>query len=210
MIYFELGSCMKILIIGGNGLIGTAVKEELKTLNHEVMTASRNQGDLYVDLQDPTSIEKMYQSAPQLDAVICAAGSIKQIQPISTLSIQDYQEAMRFKGFGQINVVLIGQKYLNPYGSFTLTTGILSRGELPNTSAAAVVNNAVEGFVKGAAGELHNHLRINAVSPNVITEALDRYRTIFVGYQGVPLKNVALAYIRAVCGKMNGETIKVL
>ncbi len=200
---------MKILIVGGRGLIGSAICKELKQLGHEVITASRTQGDIPVDLQDSKSIEKMYQSVSNLDAVVCAAGSVKQIKPAYKLSIEDYQEAMLYKGFGQINLVLIGQKYLNTLGSFTLTTGILSSGALPNTSAVAVVNNAVEGFVKGAAGELHNHLRINAISPSVITEALAKYGTTFIGYEGVSLKSASLAYIRAIMGKMNGEIIKV-
>ncbi|MCH9632719.1 MAG: hypothetical protein S4CHLAM6_10570 [Chlamydiae bacterium] len=200
---------MKILIVGGTGLIGKAVSSELKKLNHEVITASKNNADIKVDLANHSSIEKMYQECPNLDALIACAGSGGKKSDLANLTIEDYKKSLELKGFGQMDLVLTGLKYLNSGGSFTLTTGILSEGKLPQTSCITMVNNAVEGFVKSAAFELPNNLRLNAISPNVITEALDRFGSLFTGYEGVSLKSASLAYVRSVLGKFNGEILKV-
>lgn len=200
---------MKILVVGGSGLIGKAVKEQLELLNHEVITASRNHSDYQVDLADHNSIEKLYQQLPKLDAVISAPGSHIKMAPLSNLTIDDYAHSLKVKALGQIDLVLTGQKYLNEGGSFTLTTGILTTDCLAQTSCVAVVNNAVEGFVRCSAFELSRRLRLNAVSPNVIREALVNYSKLFVGYEGVSLKSAALAYVRAALGIMNGTVIVI-
>lgn len=200
---------MKILIVGGTGLIGKAISKELEKLNHEVISASLNSADLKVDLTNHDSIKKMYCNCANLDAVIACPGAGRSIGKVTNLSISDYKEALKIKGYGQIDLVLTGLKYLKPGGSFTLTTGILSEGKLPNSSCASMVNNTVEGFSKAAALELPNNLRLNVVSPNVITEALDRYGDFFVGYEGVSLKSVALAYVQSVVGVINGDILKV-
>ncbi len=200
---------MRILIVGGTGLIGKAVAKELKKLDHEVLIASRSDKKFSVDLSSPTSIERMYQQAPGLDAVISVPASNSRFAPVSELSPQDMEQGLQVKCLGQINLVLIGQKYLNKEGSFTLTTGILSTDYIPNASISCTINNAVEGFVKSASLDLSNHLRLNAVSPNVITEALDRLGDTFKGYKGVSLHEAALGYVRAVEGIINGHIIRV-
>jgi NAD(P)-dependent dehydrogenase (short-subunit alcohol dehydrogenase family) len=72
---------------------------------------------------------------------------------------------------GQINLVLVGQHYINPKGSFTLIAGALTNDPQRNFANAAAANGAIEAFVRAAAIELDHGIRINAVSPTVI-EAL--------------------------------------
>ena len=80
---------------------------------------------------------------------------------------------------GQVNLVLIRLKYINHGGSFTLTSGILSDDPVRCGSSAAMVNGAINSFVKSAAMEMPNNIRINVVSPTVLTESAEklvRYR----------------------------------
>ena len=64
---------MKIIIVGASGNIGRFVTEELSK-KYEVITASRNSGDIKVDLTSLSSIKDMYKKLGKLDAVICTAG----------------------------------------------------------------------------------------------------------------------------------------
>ena len=63
---------MKILVIGGSGMLGAAVVAALKQ-RHEVIVASRG-SEHKVDLTDPASIAALYAAVGPLDAVACAAG----------------------------------------------------------------------------------------------------------------------------------------
>jgi hypothetical protein len=83
---------------------------------------------------------------------------------------------------GQINLVLIGQKYINPKGSFTLITGALTHEPQVNFANASAANGAVEGFVRAAAIELENGIRINAVSPTVIEDSPQYFLTSLVKF----------------------------
>lgn len=63
--------------------------------------------------------------------------------------------------------------------------------------------------VRNDAGELPRGLRINAVSPTVLTESMDRFGPFFPGYEGVPAARVALAYRRSVEGVHSGRIYRV-
>ena len=60
---------MKIIIVGGNGTIGKKVCAVLLE-KHEVITAGRNNADVYVDLSDTASIKAMFESVGLIDAVV--------------------------------------------------------------------------------------------------------------------------------------------
>ena len=64
---------MKIIVVGATGTIGKSV---VKTLSgrHEILTVAHSVGDVKVDLAVPDSIQKMYSSIGEFDAVVCAAG----------------------------------------------------------------------------------------------------------------------------------------
>ena len=60
-----------------------------------------------------------------------------------------------------------------------------------------------------AALELPRGLRINAVSPSVLSEALDAYGDFFPGFEPVTAARAALAYQRSIDGIANGQVFKV-
>lgn len=198
---------MNILIIGGNGTIGRRVAAHL-SMKHNVIIAGRSSGELRVDIADSASIEHMYKSAPKLDAVICAAGEAKWA-PFAELSEDDYAIGYNSKLMGQVNLVRIGKNYLNGGGSFTLTTGILADDPVPMTASAAMVNGGIHSFMRAAALELPNALRVNAVSAGLVEDAVEKYQDYFAGHNAVPMNKVVNAYVRSVEGKRSGDVIRV-
>ena len=198
---------MKILIIGGEGTIGRKVSEYFSK-EHEVIIAGRNSGDVQIDIADASSIEAMYAALGSLDALICIAGEAKWAA-FDSMSEEDYYIGLRSKLMGQVNLVRIGQAYLNPGGSFTLTTGILADHPVMFTTSAAMVNGAIHSFVKAAALELVNGVRINVVSPGLVEDAVERYQAYFPGHNPIPMKKVVNGYVRSVLGRGNGEIIRI-
>nr|WP_314902092.1 short chain dehydrogenase [uncultured Deefgea sp.] len=159
---------MKIIVIGAAGTIGQALVKELAS-RHEIISAGRNSGDIQVDLTDAVSIEKMYQQVGPVDAVISAAGNV-HFGALNEMTAAEYAIGINDKLMWQVQLVLIGQKYLNDGGSFTLVSGVLAQDPIVYGSSASMVNAGIEGFARAAAIELPRGLRINVVSPTVVTE----------------------------------------
>ena len=198
---------MKILLIGANGTVGSAVKAELAQ-RHEVISIGRTRGDFQVDISDSASIRSLFEQTGQFDALICAAGSVNFV-PLGDMSASDFELGLRDKLMGQVNLLLIGREYANDGASFTFTSGILNRDPIRTGASAALVNGALDAFVKAAAIELPRGLRINAVSPTVLLEAMDSYAPYFRGYKPAPGAEVALAYAKSVEGLQTGQTFIV-
>jgi len=77
-------------------------------------------------------------------------------------------------------------------------------------TSASMVNGAVNAFVVAAAIEMPRGLRINVVSPGVITEAMPDYAPFFRGFEPVPAARAALAYAKSVEGAQTGQVYRVL
>lgn len=198
---------MKILIIGGNGTIGSKVSSYF-SIKHEVLIAGRSGSDLLVELSNSESIEVLFKKIGPLDAIICAAGEAKWA-PFNDLSEEDFYIGIRSKLMGQVNLVRIGKKYLNPNGSITLTTGILADDPVIMTTSAAMVNGAIHSFVRAVVLELDNGIRVNAVSLGLVEDAVDKYEDYFPGHNPIPMDKMLRGYIRSVEGKPNGEIIRI-
>lgn len=198
---------MRILIIGGTGTIGQAVQKELSP-RHELIIAAHEHGEIRVDIADSRSIEAMYKKTGKVDAVISTAGKV-HFGVLSELSEAQYAIGLNNKLMGQVNLVSIGLNYLNEGGSFTLTSGILNRDPIRLGSSAAMVNGAIDGFVRSAAIEMPRGLRINAVSPTVVAESMEQYADFFRGFSPVPAEKVALAYAKSVEGAQTGQVYHV-
>ena len=198
---------MKILVIGGTGTIGKKVSAHLAK-KHEIVVAGRNSGDVNVDIADSKSIEAMFESIGKVDAVVCIAGEAKWAA-LDSMTEEDFYIGLRSKMMGQVNLVRIGQDYLNTGGSFTLTTGILADYPVVMTTSAAMVNGGIHSFVKAAALELKNELRINVVSSGLVEDAIEKYETYFPGHNPIPMKKVINGYVKSVEGKGTGEIIRM-
>lgn len=198
---------MRILIIGGHGTIGKKVSAHFSEDN-EVLIAGRTNGDFLVDIEDSSSISKMFEETGKLDAIICIAGEAKWAN-FNDLSEDDFHIGLNSKLMGQVNLVRLGQKVLNPKGSITLTTGILADDPVVMTTSAAMVNGGIHSFVQAVALELENGIRVNAVSSGMVEDAYEKYKDYFPGHNPIPMKNVINGYVRSVKGKGNGEVIRI-
>ncbi|MGG1593851.1 short chain dehydrogenase [Terribacillus saccharophilus] len=198
---------MKIIVIGATGTIGNAVVNKLKE-HHEVIKVGSKSGDYQLDITSPEEIEKMFKSIENVDAVVSATGSAS-FKKLEEMTPELNSVAVQSKLLGQINLVLIGQHYLNTNGSFTLTTGVMKDDPIVHGASAAMANGGVASFVKSAAIELKNGIRINAVSPNIVEQSLDKYGSFFAGYTPVPVDRVANAYIKSIEGAQTGQNYNI-
>ena len=198
---------MKILIIGGKGTIGKKVSDHFSK-KHEVVIGGRSSGDIVVDIANSKSIETMFESIAAIDAVVCIAGEAKWAA-FDSMTEEDYYIGLKSKLMGQVNLVRIGQNYLNPGGSFTLSTGILADYPVVLTTSAAMVNGGIHSFVKAVSLELKNGIRINAVSSGLVEDAAVKYEGYFPGHNPIPMKKVINGYVKSVEGKGTGEIIRV-
>ncbi|HEY5096388.1 MAG TPA: short chain dehydrogenase, partial [Candidatus Eremiobacteraceae bacterium] len=161
---------MKVLVIGATGTIGAAVVQTLEA-RHEVLRASHSRSALTVDLADPDSIKRLFAKIGRVDAVVSAAGQAV-FRPLPDLTDADFAVCLANKLMGQVDLVRFGIDALADGGSFTLTSGILSRQPTPGGAAISIVNAGIEGFARAAALELPRGLRVNAVAPGWVRETL--------------------------------------
>jgi len=198
---------MKIIAVGGTGTLGTAVVKELSK-RHSVVTAGRNSGDVRVDITDAKSIEKMYQEVGKFDAVVSTTGNV-HFGEFTKMTSENYFVGLNNKLMGQVNLVIVGLRYINNNGSFTLTSGMLSDDPIRNGSSAAMVNGAIDSFAIASAIEMPRGIRINAVSPTILTESVDAYGDYFIGFAPVGAARVAVAYSKSIEGAQTGQVYRV-
>lgn len=198
---------MKVLLVGASGIIGRGIDAELSQ-RHEIVRASRSSGDVNVDLTDIASIRAMFAKVGKVDAVISATGKV-HFGDFSEMDDDKYRIGINDKLMGQVNLVLVGRDHVADSASFTLTTGILSKDPIRYGSSASMVNGAIESFVRSAAIEMKPGLRINAVSPGVILEAMEGYAPYFRGHDPVPAARAALGYAKSVEGLQTGQVFEI-
>jgi len=203
---------LRILVVGASGTLGRAVAAELAA-RHEVVAAGRNSGDVRLDFTDVASVHRAFAQVGALDAVISTAGRVT-FAPLADFAAAPYGESLHSLGIadkllGQVNLALAARDHLRDGGSITLTSGILAEQPIRQGSSASLVNGAIEAFVRAAAIELPRGLRINAISPSVLSEALGDYAPYFRGFEAVPAARAALAYSRSVEGAETGKIYRV-
>jgi len=184
---------MKILIIGAMGAIGKIITPALEQ-KHEVITAGRNSGEIKVDISSADSIEAMFNQVKNIDACVCIAGD-SHTGDLSSLTEENLNLSIKNKLIGQVNLVLIGQNYLNDNGSFTLISGKMGDKPAKNTAAKAIVNGGINSFGMAASLEMPRGLRINVVSPAKVTD--------------IPVDDLTNGYLKSIEGMANGEIIRI-
>ncbi|PBC02332.1 short chain dehydrogenase [Mesorhizobium sp. WSM3860] len=198
---------MKVVVVGSGGTIGAAVAAELDS-RHEVVRVGRTRGDLRVDISKPDSIRNLYEKIGSFDALVCTAGEV-HFAPLDQFTPEQFEIGLQSKLMGQVNLVTYGLEYIRDGGSFTLTSGLTNDDPVPQGSSAALVNGALEGFVRGAAIEMKRGLRINLVSPTVIEESLPIYAPYFRGTKAVPASEAALGYVKSIEGAQTGRIYRI-
>ncbi|WP_108127067.1 short chain dehydrogenase [Saccharospirillum mangrovi] len=197
---------MKIVVIG-TGTVGSAVQKMFVEQGHEVVTVGRTSGDFQADMTDIASLKALFSRIGRFDVLANAAGDVFP-GPFEQMTDEQWENSIKSKGMGQINLVRAALPHISDRGSFTLISGVLTDEFLHGGTVSTTVNYMVEGFVKAAAVELPRGIRINCVSPTVLTEST-AYYDFFPGFTPVDAREVALAYYRAAATPMNGRILKL-
>jgi len=199
---------MKILLVGASGTLGRAVAAEFGA-RHDIVTAGRSSGDVRMDLADASSIDSALATVGMVDAIVSAAGHVA-FAPMLEMTDAQWQLGLHEKLMGQVRLALLGVPHLRDGGSITLVTGALSTEPIRLGASAALVNGALEAFVRSAALELPRGLRINAVSPGVLVESMDAYAPFFRGFEPVTAARAAMGFARSVEGADTGKTYRIV
>jgi NAD(P)-dependent dehydrogenase (short-subunit alcohol dehydrogenase family) len=194
---------MRILVVGATGTIGTAVTRALEP-RHEVLRASHSRSAFTVDLADADSIRRLFAAVGRVDAVVSVAGNAT-FGPLVVLRDEDFALGLGNKLMGQVNLVRMGVGSVADGGSFTLTSGILSRQPMLGGAAISLVNAGLEGFARAAALELPRGIRLNVVAPGWVRETLVAMKMDPAA--GTPAAVVARTYVEAVEGRMTGQVL---
>ncbi|MHA4809962.1 short chain dehydrogenase [Flavitalea flava] len=197
---------MKIIIVGATGTIGKHVASSLEK-DHEIIRVGSKSGDLQADITSPASIENLFRQTGPFDALVSTAGEA-YFGPLKTMTDKEFRIGIDSKLMGQVNLVLIGQHYIKPKGSFTLIAGVLTQDPVLSGANPSATNGAIEAFVRAAAIELDNGVRINAVSPTVVEDS-PGYFPYFPGHIPVTMKQVVYGYIKSILGAGTGQVITV-
>ncbi|EPL7293326.1 short chain dehydrogenase [Klebsiella pneumoniae] len=198
---------MKIIVIGASGTIGRAVSEELSQ-RHEVIRVGRTRGDYQVDITSQESVEALFAQTGEVDAIVSTTGNL-HFGPLSTMTDSQFNLGLQDKLLGQIRLALVGQHFLRDGGAITLVSGIVAQEPIAQGVNATTVNAGLEGFVRAAACELPHGIRINLISPTVLSESLAAYGDFFPGFPSVPAAAVAQAYRRSIEGVQTGRIYPV-
>jgi NAD(P)-dependent dehydrogenase (short-subunit alcohol dehydrogenase family) len=196
---------MKVLLIGATGTIGQKVQQRLAQ-SHDVISVGYKDGDYQVDLGNKTSIQRLFDQVGKIDAVISTTG-MADFAPLSDLTDEQFDLGWSNKLMGQINLLRVGQAFMNEGGVILLTSGMLATDPIPGSASISAANGALNSFVKAASIELGDALRINTVSPVFVKETLELMGMDSSG--GVSAADTAKAYQAGLEGAMSGEVIDV-
>ncbi|MEM8629509.1 MAG: short chain dehydrogenase [Chlamydiota bacterium] len=198
---------MRVLIIGAKGEIAKAVVPLLTEQGVEVVTASRSSGDVFVDATNPHSVEEMFRKIPPIEGVICAFGASVPIKNVDEITVEDLEKGAQQKLFSQIGIATTALRHMDK-GSIILTGGIVGQKVLiEGGSILSFVNGALAAFVR--AWDTKKNVRINLVSPTLLTSSEKEYGTYFPGIEPVTATRAAKGYIQALLGPYKGENIEI-
>lgn len=197
---------MKIIVVGATGVIGRAVSTALSQ-HHEVIRVARSGADIMADVTSTESIRTLFRTVGPFDALVSAVGA-GGIGELVSVDEEAFNLGWRTKVIPQVNLVLYGLHHVKDSGSFTLSSGVLSKRPMRGFSAVAATNGAIDAFCKAAALEMPRAIRINCVSPVFVTESMHAAGlTNTSGYVTQSAADTAKAYVAAIMGDMQGQDI---
>lgn len=194
-----------VVIIGSTGLIGSEVVDLLSSTDrahrYRVHGATPNTTPP-LDLGDSASMRRYFEQVTPVHHVVVTAGDAR-FGRLLELTAEDFAVGLRSKLMGQVNLVREASKYIEKPGSITLTSGALAHSPIPGSSAVALVNGALDSFVRAACLDLPETLRVNVVSPGWLAETRRKLGLDPAG--SVTAREVAALYLRAIESDARGR-----
>jgi nucleoside-diphosphate-sugar epimerase len=202
----------RLLLVGAGGVIGRHLHQALQA-DYDIITAGLDDAGLRMDLTDPASVSAALAGLGTLDAIISAAGRahfapLKDVQAAAG-EASKYALGLQDKLMGQVNLALASRGVLRPGGAIVLTSGTTSTDPIPGGSSLSMVNGALEAWVRAAATEWPDGVRINLVSPSLVQGTPAAALRAFAGWPVITGECVALAYIRCLQSGISGQTLSV-
>ena len=197
----------RVLLVGSTGLIGSAVKALLsKASEYEVVGVTRTTRPP-IDLEDAASIEAAFDVLGDVAHVIVTAGEAR-FGGFDDLDAEAFAVGLKSKLMGQVIVAMAALRRVPAGGSVTLTSGALAHSPIPGSAAVALVNGALDSFVRAIALDVPRGRRINVVSPGWIRET--RLRLGLDPDPGASARDVAKLYRSALQSDVHGRVISAL
>ncbi|MDG4967106.1 short chain dehydrogenase [Lactococcus lactis] len=168
---------------------------------------SRTSGDYRIDITKPKTISSLFEKVGKVDSIVSTTGFV-DMSVLSELTPEKIFMSLENKVAGQTNIALIGQHYLMPGGSITLTTGVIHDEFIKGGVSASMANGAITSFVEAASYELEDGKRINAVSAYPLKNSWGNYAPYFRGFLPVDSDFVYAQYEKSIYGIMAGNTFK--
>lgn len=195
---------MKALVLGHTGLIGSNVTKLLQKKGYEVTGVSHKTTPA-LDINDPQSISHFFKNNFDFDHVIVTTGAA-HFGKFQKMNQKDFEVGLRSKLMGQIIVTLeaFKQKQIQ---SVTLTSGTLSHSPIPESSGIALVNGALDSFVKSVNLDLKPKQRLNIVSPGWIKETMVKFGMDPVS--GYSAEEVSQLYLKAIETNISGKVFEL-
>jgi NAD(P)-dependent dehydrogenase (short-subunit alcohol dehydrogenase family) len=185
----------RVLIVGGSSGIGLAAAAGFAKAGASVTIAARNLERLAnaattlghgvqtarLDVMDDKAVEKFFEMGEPWRHVVVSGSSVK-LGPVRKLPLFDAYSAMNSKFWGAYRIARVAR--IEPEGSLTFVSGLLSRKPSPDAVLQGAINAALEALAQGLALELAP-VRVNTVSPGIIVTPLwdaipeDKRRAMF-------------------------------
>jgi NAD(P)-dependent dehydrogenase (short-subunit alcohol dehydrogenase family) len=164
-----------VIVVGGTSGMGLAIARLAKSRGASVTVASRSSDKVAavatelgaagkpIDTSDEASVRDFFAAVGPVDHLI-EPGSSVRTGTLKDAPLADGEFTFRSKFFGPY----LCAKYakMNPTGSITLFSGILSRRPGQNDAVLAGVNAAVEAMGRALARDLAP-VRVNTISPGM-------------------------------------------
>ena len=180
----------RIVVIGGTAGMGLAIAEAAVAAGAAVVVASRTQArvdaavsalgvekGVTIDIGDEAVVGALFERLGPVDHVVVTANAAATvpgvIRPVSDIDLAAADRFMRTKFWGPYHVARHAPRTLREGGSLLFFSGAAARRSLPNHTAIAATNGAVEAFAKQLAKEIAP-IRVNVISPGLVdTSAYD-------------------------------------
>lgn len=206
-----------ILVVGGLGLIGSAVCERLTDEGAVAIAASRHSRELTMDATDQDSVARgvarIHEDHGRLDGVVvCAAPSARTLDPTRNSDPQQVLEAMDQKSLSFLRVAneVIPEMRQRGYGRIVGISG--QNAFLTGNITGSVRNAALIIIAKNLADSLAGTgVTVNAVSPSIVADEPSREIAPAKSGQSRAVDTASLVafLLSPLAGAISGESIAV-